>query len=262
MNHPAHTTDPYSRIGANVNHVTRGSALELSVRNALAARELEIMAAAKAGSATAFDELQKRYSRSLFKAILQITRNREDAEDVLQDTFLRAYLALQYFQGRSSVYSWLMRIAINSALMVLRRRRTRPDTFLAYSFEAEDGYPAREITDSALNPEQLCELSQRSNLLQSAIENLEPKLRAPIEIQLSDESSMKEIANTLSISVAAAKARLYRARVHLAKRVPVHSGWKKHRSASPKTAHAPSIVRAESSHARSAIETRCKSLEG
>ena len=123
-----------SRIGAAINREAQPPRKQ-GVMRGLAAREVEMMIAPGTGSTTAFNELQKVYSSRLFKTILRITKNWEDAEDALQDTFLRAYLALHGFEGRSSVYSCLTRIAINSALMVLRRRRSRPETLLVCSFE-------------------------------------------------------------------------------------------------------------------------------
>jgi RNA polymerase sigma-70 factor (ECF subfamily) len=170
----------------------------------------------------AFDELEKEYSSRLFKTILRITKNWEDAEDALQDTFLRAYLALHGFGGRSSVYSWLTRIAINSALMVLRRRRSRPEVLLIGSFEGGDSGSPLELKDSSSNPEQLCDLRQREDHVLRAIRNLESSLRVPIEAQMARGYSVKEVADTLNISVAAAKARLYRARVRLLERASVH----------------------------------------
>ena len=95
-----------------------------------ASRDLELVAAARIGSSAAFQELQSRYSRRLYRRIQSITRNHEDAEDALQETFLRAYLALDSFEGRSQFASWLTRIAINSALMVLRVRRRRAEVSL------------------------------------------------------------------------------------------------------------------------------------
>lgn len=170
-----------------------------------------------------FDNLQKEYSSRLFKTILRITKNWEDAEDALQDTFLRAYLALDGFEGRSSVYSWLTQIAINSALMVLRRRRSRPEALRMCSFEEGDGDSPLEFKDSSSNPEQLCDLRERRDHVLRAIRNLESPLRAPIEAQVAEGYSVKEVADTLNISVAAAKARLYRARVRLLERASVPS---------------------------------------
>src|SRR5271163_2522748 len=119
-----------------------------------ASRDLELVAAARAGSNAAFEELQSRYSRRLYRRIQFITRNHEDAEDALQETFLHAYLALDSFEGRSQFASWLTRIAINSALMVLRRRRTRAE--VPFEPSSESGEPALtvDVRDTTLNPEQ------------------------------------------------------------------------------------------------------------
>jgi RNA polymerase sigma-70 factor (ECF subfamily) len=212
---------PTSRVCTGIKHETQSSRNQTVVQG-IAARELEIMTATGTGSTMAFDELEKEYSSRLFKTILRITKNWEDAEDALQDTFLRAYLALHGFGGRSSVYSWLTRIAINSALMVLRRRRSRPEVLLIGSFEGGDSGSPLELKDSSSNPEQLCNLRQREDHVLRAIRNLESSLRAPIEAQMARGYSVKEVADTLNISVAAAKARLYRARVRLLERASVH----------------------------------------
>jgi RNA polymerase sigma-70 factor (ECF subfamily) len=177
------------------------------------------MTAVQAGSIAAFEDLVQQNSGRLFRTILRITKNREDAEDALQDAFLRAFVALQRFEGRSSVYSWLTRIAMNSALMVLRKRRTHPEVLLLSSFEEGDYHPSFEIKDSAYNPEQLCDLHQRRQRILHAIRKLEPHLRTPLEIQLDGELPVRDIANALNISVPAAKSRLYRARTRLARRV-------------------------------------------
>ena len=212
---------PTSRIGAAINHETESSRNE-SVIQSLSAREVRATAVPRPGSTMAFDELQKVFSSRLFKTILRITKNWEDAEDALQDTFLRAYLALDGFEGRSSVYSWLTRIAINSALMVLRRRRSRPEALVICSFEEGDGDFPLELKDSSSDPEQLYDLRQRKDHVLRAIRNLESPLRAPIEAQLAGGYSVKEVADTLNISVAAVKATLYRARVRLLERASVH----------------------------------------
>lgn len=180
-------------------------------------RDLETIAAVQAGTMTAFDELHRRYSRRLYTTIMRVTRNREDAEDALQDTFLRAFQALHQFECRSSVYSWLTRIAINSALMILRKRRSRREGDLMAPLEGCEGFAQIEIEDTTPNPEQLCEVRQRCHRLIRAIERLQPHLRTPIERQLTKEHSMKEIAMELNVTVATVKARLHRARVRLVK---------------------------------------------
>ncbi len=178
-------------------------------------RDLELVAAARAGSNSAFEELQSRYSRRLYRRIQSITRNHEDTEDALQETFLRAYLALGSFEGRSQFASWLTRIAINSALMVLRRRRSR----LEVSFDppSESGEPAQEIDvpETALNPEQLYVLRQRSDYVLRAIGELDIKLRTPLTTWIEQECSMKEVARTLDLTLATVKTRLHRARKQL-----------------------------------------------
>jgi len=185
--------------------------------------EMAIITAAQCGSMPAFNEIYRLYSPRLFRHILRITKNREDAEDALQDTFLRAYMGLHHFQARSAVYSWLTRIAVNSALMILRRRRHRPETLFACFSEDRDSYFESEVEDTAPNPEELCDSREQMKHLLLALQMLEPQLRTPVEIRFAGDRSLKEIADTLNISVAAVKSRLYRARVHLAKRTLRHS---------------------------------------
>jgi RNA polymerase sigma-70 factor (ECF subfamily) len=180
-----------------------------------AANDEELVLAAKAGSHAAFGELQKIYSHRLYKCIMSITRSREDAEDALQDTFLRAYLSLPSFEGRSRLSSWLTRIAINSALMTIRKRRSRSEI----PFEqpvglGEDSSPF-DVRDTALNPEQLCDQNQRCERIQHAIHRLDPALRTTMFIRISKEKSVREVAHELDVSLASAKSRLHRARKRL-----------------------------------------------
>jgi RNA polymerase sigma-70 factor, ECF subfamily len=185
-----------------------------------AGRDLELVAAARAGSGAAFEELQSRYSRRLYRRTRSMTGNHEDAEDALQETFLHAYLALQSFEGRSQFASWLTRIAINSALMVLRRRRSRPEVLFEPSSESEEPAAAIDVRDNALNPEQLYELKQRSDCAMRAIGMLSVNLRTPITTWVEQDCSVKELARALNLSLATVKARLYRARKQLACSAP------------------------------------------
>jgi len=175
----------------------------------------EIISAVQAGSPGAFAELYALYSRRLYKTILAITRNSEDAEDALQETFLRAYLAIHTFEGRSTVYSWLTRIAINSALMLLRKRRARPEVL----FDPQPDAPAKmisfEIQDPSPTPEQVCVLRHRRVTLVRAIGSLNSRLRRPIQMQITRDSSIKEIGRALKLSQATVKTRLHRARLKL-----------------------------------------------
>jgi RNA polymerase sigma-70 factor, ECF subfamily len=178
----------------------------------LTAHDEDLLLAARAGSHAAFADLQRMYAPRLYKRILSITRNREDAEDALQDTFLHAYRGLPSFEARSQFSTWLTRIAINSALLMIRRRRTRPEIPLEFQSNRDDHFTIFDVQDSALDPEQLCDQKQRSQAILRSIKRLDPKLRTPIRIWMSREHSMKEIAESLGVSLAAVKARLHRAR--------------------------------------------------
>ncbi|HEY3991025.1 MAG TPA: sigma-70 family RNA polymerase sigma factor [Acidobacteriaceae bacterium] len=175
----------------------------------------QLVSAVLAGEPGAFAKLYATYSWRLYKTILAITRNPEDAEDALQETFLRAHLRLDTFEGRSSIYSWLTRIAINSALMVLRRRRTRPETLFDPHPDARTDTLGFEIRDSAPDPERICDLRQRKIKVLHAIRRLDGKLQAPIHMQVTLGSSVKEIGRALNISETAVKSRLHRARRRL-----------------------------------------------
>jgi RNA polymerase sigma-70 factor (ECF subfamily) len=180
-----------------------------------AAREEELLIEARSGSHAAFAELQKAYSRLVYARILTITRNHADAEDALQDTFLSAYLALPSFEGKSKLSSWLVRIGINSALMILRRRRYRPEMPFEQQSESEGDGSYPDIRDDALDPEQLYDQQQRCHAIRCALQRLDPKLRTTLSIRLWEDPSMKELAQDLGTSVASVKSRLYRARKRL-----------------------------------------------
>lgn len=177
----------------------------------------KLVQAAQAGSSEAFEQLQSLYTRRLFRQILAITRNREDAEDALQDTFLRAFVALRSFEGRCHIYTWLSRIAINSALMELRKRRSRAEVSLDCHEEAEEHSPIFELRDTALNPEQICDQRQQRLNVVDAIRRLDPTLRSAIGIWITEDCSLNKIAQTLDISLSAAKTRLHRARRRLSR---------------------------------------------
>jgi RNA polymerase sigma-70 factor, ECF subfamily len=178
-------------------------------------RDSELISAALTGCSDAFAELQRLYSRQLYNTILRITRNREDAEDVLQDTFLRAYLALRNFERRSSVCSWLTRIAINSALMLLRKRRNRPELSFDLAGEPEDGVMHLEPKDPCLDPEQVCDQRQRCANIHRAVDQLHASLREPLQSRMTHGSSLDELARKFDITEAAVKSRLFRARTRL-----------------------------------------------
>jgi len=175
----------------------------------------QILIAAQAGSPEAFAELHVLYYRRLYKTIVAITKNPQDAEDALQDTFLRAYLAIHRFEGRSNIYSWLTRIAVNSALMILRKQRARPELLFDPQPDPQLATLSFDVRDSAPNPEEACDFDQRQLKTLRAVRSLSPHLRAPIRMQLMHGWSIREISRALNISPAAVKSRLYRARKRL-----------------------------------------------
>ena len=185
-----------------------------------AIRDEELLHAAKAGSHTAFAKLQKMYAHRLYKRILSITRSHEDAEDALQDTLIRAYRGLPFFEGRSKLSSWLTRIAINSALMIMRKRQTRPEV----SFELQQGIgedsASFDVLDSGPSPEQICDQNERCERIRRAISRLDPTSRTTMLIKIAKDRSIREMADELGVSEAAAKTRLHRARKRLTRSHP------------------------------------------
>ena len=118
--------------------------------------DLGLVMDARAGSETAFAELHRLYAPRLYKKIFSITRNHEDAEDVLQETLMRAYLALASFEGRSQLLTWLTRIAINTSLMNLRKRRVRHEANCESLSLGTDEMPQLHVKDPNPDPEQSC----------------------------------------------------------------------------------------------------------
>lgn len=200
--------------GPNPSAFRKVNTLQLAI-----ARDHRIMAAAQAGSTAAFTLLHKLYSGRLYKTIVAITRNSEDAEDALQEAFLRIYLGARTFAGRSTVYSWLTRIAINSALMILRKKRARSEILFDPQPDPLMESSCFLIEESRPNPEEACSLHQRRVMFQKAIHHLEPHLRAPLQMQLTGDMAIKEIGQVLKLSEAAVKTRLHRARRQLSRNV-------------------------------------------
>jgi RNA polymerase sigma-70 factor (ECF subfamily) len=186
---------------------------EVNAELAPAATDEVLVAAAKSGNHSAFVELWKRHSNTAFKMAYRVTGNRDDAEDVIQDAWMKAYVHLKTFDGRAKFSTWLTRIAINSALMTLRKRRSHPET----PMEINDGetWQQWEIADQTKDVEELYARHETVERLRRAIGRLQPILRSVVEIHQSNEGSVKELAELAGISVAATKSRLLRARTIL-----------------------------------------------
>src|SRR5215467_7399767 len=181
--------------------------------------ELRLVHAAKAGDISAFEELVRRYDRNVFRIALHITQNREDAEDVVQDAFLKAYQNLANFQEQSKFYTWLVRIAVNEALMRLRRRRPERMVSLDEDVKTEEDSMPREVADWSPNPEQQYSQAELKDILTRTIQGLPSSFRTVFVLRDVEGLSTEETAEALDLSIPAVKSRLLRARLQLRDRL-------------------------------------------
>src|ERR1700688_2455398 len=177
--------------------------------------EEQLIAAAKTGSRAPFGELCERHSKQVFCVTRRIIRNREDAEDAAQECFLNAFVHLKDFDGRSRFATWLTRIAINAALMKLRKNRGAREVRIDEPNPSSEPVAQREFRYDAPDPEESCSLRERERIVKSAISGLRPRARNVVEIFHIQEHSIRETAQILGISTGAAKARMFHARVAL-----------------------------------------------
>ncbi len=177
--------------------------------------ETSLVVRAKAGDDEAFSELVNQYERRIFRTARNITQNDEDAEDVLQEAFLKAYSNLDSFQGNSKFYTWLVRITVNEALMKLRKRKTDRSVSLDEKLDTGEDTVIREIAVWDGTPEQRYSQEEIRGILDREIETLEPIYRTVFQLRDIDELSTEETADSLGISIPAVKSRLLRARLQL-----------------------------------------------
>jgi RNA polymerase sigma-70 factor (ECF subfamily) len=175
--------------------------------------------AARGGDIGAFEQLVRKYDRNVFRIANHITQNREDAEDVVQDAFLKAFQNLGQFQGQSKFYTWLVRIAVNEALMRLRRRRPERMVSLDEDINTGEDTIPREVADWSPNPEQLYNQSELREILQKTIQGLPPSFRTVFVLRDVEGLSTEETADALGLSIPAVKSRLLRARLQLRERL-------------------------------------------
>ncbi len=181
--------------------------------------ELALVQAARTGDVSAFEQLVRRYDRKIFRLAHHITQHREDAEDVLQESFLKAYQNLAGFQGNSKFYTWLVRIAVNESLMKLRKRRSDRTVSLDEEVETEDGSMPREVPDWGPSPEQLYGREELNRILVRTIGGLPASFRTVFVLRDVEGLSTEETAEALALSVPAVKSRLLRARLQLRDRL-------------------------------------------
>jgi len=190
--------------------------LELSTTDA---DDLTLVHATKAGDASAFEELVKRYDRRLFRIAQNLMHNREDAEDAVQETFVKAYQHLDQFREDAKFSTWLIRITMNQALMMLRKMRPGREVSIDQDFDSEDRSLPIDIADWAPNPEELYHSTELREILRSKLQGLHPRFRAVFILRDIEGLSVQQTAEALNLTVVAVKARTWRARMQLRERL-------------------------------------------
>jgi len=170
-----------------------------------------LVAATKRGDAQAFEELVLRHRQKILAVAQRITNNREDAEDVAQESFHKAFLHLDAFQEKSRFSTWLTRITMNEAFMLLRRRRGVVEVLPENPDDSAKSY-SEVFVDQRLSPEESCWQRERTELLTEAINRLRPTIRTAILLRDLEDRSVRETARILGASISAVKARVFQGR--------------------------------------------------
>ena len=187
-----------------------------------ASDDLDLVHASKGGDVAAFEELVRRYDRKLFRIAQHLTHNREDAEDVVQEAFLKAFQHLAQFRENSKFSTWLIRIALNQSLMKLRKLRTAREVSIDNDFQSEEDHLPIDVADWAPNPEELYRAAELQEILRKALQELGPGLRMVFVLRDIEGFSLEETTEALDLSLATVKARSWRARLQLRERLSVY----------------------------------------
>ena len=189
--------------------------------------DMALVGQVRAGDISAYDKLVRKYERQIFRIAQHVTQNREDAEDAMQDAFLKAYEKLDQFQGNSKFYTWLVRITVNESLMRLRKRRTGKMVSIDEDVETEEGSVPRDLADWSPDPEQNYSQTELGKILEKTIKGLPPGFRVVFELRDVQGLSTEDTAEALGLSVPAVKSRLLRARLQLRERLSRYFRQKK-----------------------------------
>jgi RNA polymerase sigma-70 factor (ECF subfamily) len=179
---------------------------------ALGTKDIVLVAAAKGGNVRAFEVLVKRHERRFLRIAQRVTRNREDAQDVVQKSFQKAFLHLCKFEERASFSTWMTRIVVNEAAMCLRANRRGRVVGIDELSPRQEPAVGFEFADSCPSPEQSYSQREAERMLSFAIRQLPPGVRTAIKLCYLDERSLKESAQLMGLSVAAVKSRVLRGR--------------------------------------------------
>ena len=177
--------------------------------------DMTLVYASKTGDIAAFEELVKRYDSKLLRIAQHVTQNREDAQDAVQEAFLKAFQKLEQFRENSKFSTWLVRIAINQSLMKLRKQHRKSEVSIDQSFQTEEGMLSAEIADWAPNPEERYRASELRQLLIKTLQELRPSLSVVFVLRDIEGFSTEQTAEALNLSQVAVKTRLLRARLQL-----------------------------------------------
>lgn len=180
-----------------------------------------LVAATQAGDSAAFAQLVSRYDRKLFRIAFHIVHNAEDAQDVVQDSFIKVFQNIGRFHGQSKFSTWLYRIVVNQSLMQVRQQRTKPAVAVVSGDEDEDQVPI-DFSDWRPNPEEQYTESELRDLLTRLLQELRPALRVVFIMHDIEGQPMQEVAAALDLSVSAVKTRSLRARLHLREQLTIH----------------------------------------
>jgi len=195
-----------------VDAIGGANAKSSSADRLVAQEDAVLVATAKTGDARAFELLVQRHEGKIFLLAQRMTRNREDAEDVVQQSFQKAFIHLKKFEGESLFSTWLTRIAINEALMLLRRRRGSHEVPIGESNTEDETALPLDIPDLGPSPEDSCLQREQERILSAAVHELTPGMRKAIELRELGELSTGETAQVMGLSVGAVKARVFHGR--------------------------------------------------
>jgi RNA polymerase sigma-70 factor (ECF subfamily) len=186
--------------------------------------DIALVHACKAGDAAAFEELVKRYDTKLFRIACHITHNQEDAQDAVQEAFLKAFRKITQFRENSQFSTWLTRITINESLMKVRKQRHKQEFSIDDNFQGQDLGPSFLLADCNASPEELYRESELRNILRRELQELRPGLRVVFVLRDIEGLSADETADVLELTPAAIKVRLWRARIKLRERLSRYFG--------------------------------------
>jgi RNA polymerase sigma-70 factor (ECF subfamily) len=221
----------------------RSISLDVNVVNPKTDSEESLLDATMAGDKLAFAEMVNRHERRILRLAQKITRNQEDAEEVVQDSFMQVFAHLEGFQRNCKFSTWLTKIAINAALMKIRRRRSC-DVSLDMLLNTDDRKAFQSVRCVAPTPEERCSSQEERELVGRMLEYIKPLYRYPLQLHLLQDLSYTEIACLMGISNAAAKSRIHRAKLDLRRVLDEFSNMRRAASRQPGSSHA----RQNSSH--------------